>query len=114
MYTFHAGTLKQLDTVGNPVQFIKHHTPDSGLHNEFGTFYAGRSCTVQSGALGAIVASGHFSYSISLGMEHIRLCLARSFIFAYVFKAGRSAVEAIGNDHLIFHKNGSHFPSLAI
>ena len=46
-------------------------------------------------------------------MKHIGLGDAR-FILAYILESGGGAIEAVGNYHLVLHKETSHLATLTI
>ena len=56
MHAFDIGTPQKIDAVGYAVKFVKHHTPDTGLDNQFGTLHTRRGCDIEGGAVGRVVA----------------------------------------------------------
>ena len=113
MYAFHACTAQEVDSVGKSVKVVEHYAPDAGLYDEFRTLQTWRGCNVERRAVTRIIAPGYFSNGVCFGVEYVRLGRA-CIVFAHVFKSGGRAVEAVGDYHIVFYQQATHFTALAI
>lgn len=100
---FDSGTVQDIEAVGDSIDVAEHNPDDSGLNDQLGTFHARRRCDVERRTRRRVVASRYFRYGIGLGVEYIGLRDAVG-VFADVLKSGGSAVETVGDYHLVAHK----------
>lgn len=113
MYYFYAGGAEELDAAVVFVRGDVNYSFDAGLEDEFAAFFAGGEGEVEGGAFAAEGGACHFHDGIGFGVEHIPEGVAFG-IFAAVFKAGRGAVIAIGNDGVVFYDEGSYLFAFTI
>lgn len=113
MFEFDTGPLEQVEAVGDAIKLVEDHSADAGLDDELGALQAGGGGDVEGGTFGGIVGTRHLCDRVGLGMEHIGLGEAVG-ILAHIFKAGRGAVVAVGDNHGVLHQQGTHFAPLAI
>lgn len=107
MKDFNPCAFQQIKAVGYAVKIGKHHSFNSGLNYEFGTFHAGTCRYIKSTPLARVVASRHFGYGVSLSMQHVRIS-GTLLGFTHVRKTGRCPVIAVGNYHLVLYEQSSH------
>ena len=86
---------------------------DACLDDELGTFDAGRVGDVERGTFRVVARTGNLGDGVGFGMKHVWLRHA-VVVFADIFEAGRRAVVAVADNHLILHDECAHLPSGAI
>ena len=65
---FDSGFLQKIDSVGQTILFAVNDSFDSGLNDEFCTFYARGGSDIERSAVATVVGSGNFGDGICLGM----------------------------------------------
>ena len=108
-----ASSFQQVDAVGQSVFLTIDHTLDTGLDDEFGTFYARRGRDIERRAVAIVGAAGEFGDGIGFGVKYIGLGNV-VLVLTYILKSARSTVIAVADDHFVFHHEGAHLPSLAV
>lgn len=113
LFDFHPGRAEKIQPFGVRVTVAVHHAPDAGLVDELAAFAAGRHGYVEGGSFARLGRGRDLEDGVGLGVEHVPFGLV-VFVFARVFKAGRSAVVAVRDDLAVFDDQGPDFLAVAV
>ena len=98
MSQLYACLSQKVKAILDPVKVGEDHSFYARLYDELAAFHAGRSRHVKSGSIARIVAAGHLSDGICLGVQHVWLGDAIGF-FSHILKARWSTVVAVRYYH---------------
>ena len=89
------------------------HSLDACLNDEFGTFDAGRGSDIEGGTVAGVVGTCQFGDGVGLGMKHVGLGHV-AVVLADIFKTGRGAIVAIGDDGFVLDDKCSHLSAFTV
>ena len=113
LFNFYSCSSEEVNTVSQAVLIFVDNSLYSGLDDQLRTLDARRGRHIERGSEAAVARFGDFGDGVGFGMEDVRLGRT-GLVLTLVFKSGRSAIVAVGDDHPVLDEDGAYLSALAI